>query len=119
MEAEGLRAGADAQPASSAFFQIDPNRRQPSLWVDLRSFGDAIESTGFDASAAALAELWEQKRFRLDLQLGDFRFHTFPNILEKTPQPRRARPGQAWANLSQAPSQKAIPKTPKYCFGES
>ena len=56
-EAVGLRAGVDAQAAAVAVLQVEDDRDQAGLGIDLGSGGDAVLGAGVDAAAAALAVL--------------------------------------------------------------
>ena len=62
-EAVRLGAGVDAQPAGVAVVEVQDDGHEPRERVDLVAGLDAVLRAGFDAAAAALAELVEQHRF--------------------------------------------------------
>ena len=70
LEPVRLGAGVDAESAAVAVFQVQDDRHEPGLGVDLGPHRDAVLRAGADAAAAALAELGEDERFRSFLQGG-------------------------------------------------
>ena len=70
LEPVRLGAGVDAESAAVAVFQVQDDRGEPGLGVDLGPHRDAMLRAGADTAAAPLAELGEDERFRSFLQGG-------------------------------------------------